>query len=305
MSILIDKIREYRDICIFHHVRPDGDAIFSAAALKEIIRDNFTGKNVHIGGFDQCDLLDVHDDLSDDLIAGSLVIVTDTANRDRIDDVRAMNGAYIIKIDHHPDHDPYGAINHVRSDAAAACQVVAELAMEEGMNISSKAAEYLLCGILTDTMSFVTTNTSSETLVTAGELLKRSEKSISELHLMMFGEGLNDFMVRNEFRNRLSVEGNCGYIIADEGLLDELDITNRQAKDMVSCFGGIKELRSWAVFAYDKEKGKYDASLRSVKEIAVNEVAAKYNGGGHRNAAGIKDLSYDDCLSIVKELSVL
>ena len=48
------------------------------------------------------------DEIPDETIQGALVIVCDTANEARIDDQRYHNGRKLIKIDHHPNEDPYG-----------------------------------------------------------------------------------------------------------------------------------------------------------------------------------------------------
>ncbi len=47
-------------------------------------------------------------EVEDVFYQGALVIVTDTANSPRISDQRYQLAEKLIKIDHHPNDDPYG-----------------------------------------------------------------------------------------------------------------------------------------------------------------------------------------------------
>ncbi len=54
----------------------------------------------------------------------ALVIVTDTANAPRIDDRRFDNGDELIKIDHHPNDEPFGDIMWVEPDASSCSEMI-------------------------------------------------------------------------------------------------------------------------------------------------------------------------------------
>lgn len=47
---------------------------------------------------------------------GALVITTDTANTPRIANKLYDQGDFLIKIDHHPDVDPYADMSYVDPD---------------------------------------------------------------------------------------------------------------------------------------------------------------------------------------------
>lgn len=49
---------------------------------------------------------------------------------------------------------------------------------------------------------------------------------------------------------------------------------------------------------------EYDGSLRS-KTISINEIAQRFNGGGHKNACGVKDLTKKQLDELIQELSLL
>lgn len=73
------------------------------------------------------DFLGVPDEVKDEDFDGALVIVTDTANTERVDDQRYSGGAKIIKIDHHPNDDAYGDIILVDTDASSSSEMIYEL----------------------------------------------------------------------------------------------------------------------------------------------------------------------------------
>ena len=52
------------------------------------------------------------------------MIVTDTANRPRVDDERYTKGKYLIKIDHHPNDDVYGDICWVNTQASSCSEII-------------------------------------------------------------------------------------------------------------------------------------------------------------------------------------
>ncbi|MCG4650705.1 hypothetical protein L0P02_12090, partial [Bifidobacterium longum] len=66
------------------------------------------------------------DEIESDVYDDALVIVTDTANAPRIDDRRFNNGDELIKIDHHPNDEPYGDLMWVRDDASSCSEMIYE-----------------------------------------------------------------------------------------------------------------------------------------------------------------------------------
>ncbi len=98
------------------------------------------------------------DQITDDVYDNALVIVTDTANTERVDDQRYTKGKMVIKIDHHPNDDAYGDLLWVDTTASSCSEMIYEL-FEEGHNaanwsLSSAAARLLFAGIVGDTGRF-------------------------------------------------------------------------------------------------------------------------------------------------------
>ena len=70
---------------------------------------------------------------------------------------------------------------------------------------------------------------------------------------------------------------------------------------MVNDFNYIEGIEAWAVFSYDKVNNNIRGSIRSRGPI-VNEVASKYNGGGHKFASGVRLKDFDEVDLLIKDL---
>src|SRR5690625_594997 len=126
---IIELIEAYDRIIIHRHVRPDPDAYGSQAGLQRLIQLSYPTKDVYIVGEEDPDLhyLVRMDEIADETYEGALVIVCDTANTERICDQRYKLGEKIIKIDHHPNIDPYGDLLWVNTDASSTSEMIYEL----------------------------------------------------------------------------------------------------------------------------------------------------------------------------------
>ena len=303
-SKLLNLIEEYNDICIFRHVRPDGDATFSSLAMYYFLKDNFKNKNIKIGGNEKFDLVSKNDKISDKLIQKSLVIILDTATSERIDDFRALAGKYIVKIDHHPITEQYGELNIVNPNASSASEVLAKILLSSKFNkykISQKVYEYLFCGILTDTLCFKTANTTSNTLKIASKLVEYGNLKISDLYEYINDVNIDTYNKISKLRTYLKVENSFGLIKLDKKALVKLDMDALEAKNQIDEIGGIKELKVWAI-ATENEDG-WDCSLRSKRPYVINKFTYKYGGGGHPNACAVKHVSLSQINSLIKEIS--
>lgn len=299
---ILDKILKYDIITIYRHIKPDGDAVGSQLGFKTWINDNFPNKEVYVMGNDKFDIYPVLDKVKDDIIKKSLAIVLDSSDIGRVDDQRYKLSEYIIKIDHHPFGDKYGKINFIQEKDAAVCEILTKMFKEfekKKYIFSTQCAEYLYSGLLTDTLSFRTTNVTKQTLE-SGSYLVSKNISPSALSLRMFSKSYKSFRLANFIRSKVKYRNGLAYIILNKKQLETLKTTSMIARNQVSELGSVKEFEVWAIFTQE-ENDLYQGTLRS-KEIAVNNIALKYNGGGHKNAAGVNNLTKNDLTNIISDL---
>ncbi len=290
---IAELIERADSICIFRHVRPDCDAVGSQFGLKQWINDNFPKKKVYALGNETCSqgIWPSSDIVGDDTVKGSLAVVLDASTADRIDDDRWQLAHPVIRIDHHPDLKPFGDLSLINEKAAASCEILTHFFLHTGLQLSCKTAEYLYAGLLTDTLCFRTSNTTADTLKAAAALAEK-EIRIPEINRELFDHSLKEFRFATKFRDHLEALAGerLGIVKLDRDELAAYGLSGSDARNHIDEIGHIRELQIWAVFTRHSGDDLYDASLRS-KTIRINDTAARYGGGGHLNAAGIKDLT--------------
>src|SRR5690606_1184278 len=153
IEAILKTITEFDTIIIHRHVRPDPDAYGSQCGLAEILIASFPTKHVFVVGEDEPSLLFLKemDKIPDEIYADALVIVCDTANQGRISDTRYKQGKKLIKIDHHPNDDPYGDYVWVDTNASSCSEMIYELYLQgknQGLSFSKEAARFLFAGIV-------------------------------------------------------------------------------------------------------------------------------------------------------------
>ena len=114
------------------------------------------------------------DSIPDEAYEGALVIVTDTANQPRVSDKRYVKGEYLIKIDHHPNEDPYGDICLVETQASSSSEIIAKISFSTGdkLPMNDAAARLLYAGIVGDTGRFLYPATTAMTMKIASKLMQ-------------------------------------------------------------------------------------------------------------------------------------
>ncbi|MDQ0255036.1 phosphoesterase RecJ-like protein [Evansella vedderi] len=306
-DIIFEKIKQYDSIIIHRHVRPDPDALGSQGGLKEVIKGHFPDKKVYIVGErdDSLSFLVEMDEVGDAVFQRSLIIVCDTANRERIDDERYEKGDFLIKIDHHPEVDEYGDIAWVDETASSTSEMICELFLEfekDGAELSDEAARLLYAGIVGDTGRFRFPNTTEQTFHWAGKLI-RKEFSRPELYDKLYEKSLPltrlEGYVLSNFELRPS---GAGVIYLTKDKLKEFGVTSKEAANIVNTFSTLKGIKAWVFFV--EEEDLIRVRLRS-KGPEIHHLAGRYNGGGHPMASGAHVLSWEETKEVLRDLDEL
>ena len=91
------------------------------------------------------------------------------------------------------------------------------------------------------------------------------------------------------------------YLKITQDILDNYGVDAATAGNMVNDFNYISEVYAWGIFSYDKQNNNIRGSIRSRGPV-INEIAAKYNGGGHKLASGAKVMTMDEAEALIKDL---
>lgn len=301
---ILDAIKQYDTIIVHRHVRPDPDAYGSQGGLAEIIKESFPEKKVYAVGKEEPSLHFMRrlDQVEDEIFKGALIIVCDTANAERICDSRYALGDKLIKIDHHPNEDPYGDLLWVDTTASSCSEMIYEFYLsgkDKGLKISDEAARLLYAGIVGDTGRFLFPSTTEKTFSYAGELIhykfSRTELYDSMYELKANVVKLNGFVLQNF---KLHSNGVASVELTKE-LLKEFDVQPPEASLLVGVLGNVAGIKAWVFFI--EEDDQIRVRLRS-KGPVINGVARKFNGGGHPLASGASIYSWNDKEAVLKEL---
>ena len=283
-------LRQWDDILLLTHRRPDGDTVGSAAALCAALRQ--LGKRAWLlPNPDITDLNGVYgapywapEDVrarrvvSVDIAARSLFYPAAEAYMDRID----------LAIDHHPSFEGFGAARCVDPGRAACGEIVYEICRELG-EITPEVALPLYAAVATDTGCFVYANTTANTHAVAAALL---------------ATGIDYFAVnkrhfRTKTRRRIALEaemlakmtffhqGRGVFMAVPLELMERVRATESDAEDLSTLAGMVEGVDCGAVLR-ELSPDVWKLSLRTGANGRVNatEVCRLLGGGGHAMAAG-------------------
>ena len=301
---IFEAIQQFDTIIIHRHVRPDPDAYGSQCGLAEMLKASFPAKEVYVVGKDEESLtfLKQMNVISETIYEKALVIVCDTANQDRICDSRYGKGEMLIKIDHHPNDDPYGDIVWVDTTFSSTSEMIYEFYLhgkDKDLVLNKEAARLIYAGIVGDTGRFLFPSTTSRTFKYAADLIDY-DFSFPKLYNSLYRTkrnvaNLSGFVLQNF----TLLDSGIASILISKEMLTEFNVTTSDASQIVGLLGNIEGVKAWVFFV--EEDDQIRVRLRS-KGVVINQVAKKFNGGGHPLAAGASIYSWDEVDDVIAEL---
>jgi phosphoesterase RecJ-like protein len=301
---ILDTIQQFETIVIHRHVRPDPDAYGSQGGLAEILKASFPEKSIFTVGETEPSLafLNDMDTIADETYRNALVIVCDTANRERVSDQRFQLGSKLIKIDHHPNHDAYGDLQWVDETASSVSEMIYAFYLfgkDKGLCMTDEAARLLYAGIVGDTGRFLYPSTSRKTFEYAGELI-HYDFDRTELYHHLYEVEPNVVKLQGYIYQNLEIDSSgAAVVVLKRELIAQYGVSPHDASQLVSTLGDIKGLAAWCFFI--EETDQIRLRFRS-KGPVINEIARKYNGGGHPLAAGATVYSWDTVEAVKRDL---
>ncbi len=288
MEHILQKIKEYNRIIIHKHIRPDGDCYGAGFGLKEIIKETYPNKEVYVVGetAEYVKFIGDIDEIPDEYFKEALSIVVDTASGERVSDQRFKLADYVIKIDHHIPVEDFGNYQYVDTTRPAASQIILEfyLKFKDELKFNMNAAKALYTGIVTDTGRFKYRSVSAETFKAVAFLLEYG---------LDFTEILGKLDIKSErlmklqgyvLQNFEKTPDGVAYIKMKPEIIKKFGTTLEEATSLVNELSTLEDCPVWMLFA-EYENHIVRGRLRSRKP-AIDKLANKYNGGGHKLACG-------------------
>ncbi|MBG9982054.1 bifunctional oligoribonuclease/PAP phosphatase NrnA [Aerococcaceae bacterium DSM 111020] len=301
----IEYIENYDTIIIHRHVRPDPDAVGSQLGLKVLLESAFPNKRILAAGTitEGLSWMGRMDEVKSEDYEEALVIVTDTANQDRIDGKQYDQGQKLIKIDHHLIVDAYGDLQMAYPEATSASQLITEIALQsEGhIPLTVEASKLLYAGIVADTGRFLY-NPTPETFEMAMHLVtypidtrkitdQFSEKSVEEARFEGYA-----------YQNIQFYDEGVASLVITRDIMRQYGITEEATNIVLTIPSNVTGMYTWVNFIEQEgDNPKYRVRLRS-KGPAINGIAEAHDGGGHAMASGAKADSEEEMNEIINEL---
>ena len=305
-------------ICICGHVSPDGDAIGSGLALKCALKS--FGKDITMLLADDVAKLDPKYDFlpgSESYIHAKsykgvpdVFVCVDVPNAQRLGysaSVVHARSKLTITVDHHADDGRMSQLSYTDPDAASTTVLIWRLAQALGITLDRDIATCALSGLMTDTGSFQYQNADKEAFDCAAQMvscgadpneistnffqrksiasIKLEAITISNMKLFCDGQAAISYITREDMKNTHATKADCDTLI---NVLRSIDGVR------VACI--LKEMK-------DDIRG----SLRSKDNTDVASLAARFNGGGHKAAAGFTmhgklDAAINEMIANISEL---
>ena len=302
---IFKKIEEYDTIVIARHIGVDPDALCSQLALRDSIRLTFPEKKVMAVGTGSAKFIQIGKLDKLENVSNALLIITDTPDMKRVDSVDFSQFAYKIKIDHHPFIEKFCDIELIEDEASSASEIVMKLINNTPLKCDSNIAEILYMGLVSDSNRFLFNSCTSETFALVSEYLEKYPFDLGSLYQKLYLRPLNEVRLEGYISLNMNVtENGLGYIQITDEIIKQFEVDSAAAGNMVNNFNFISEVLVWATITEDIKNNQIRVSIRS-RGPEINQLAEKYNGGGHKFASGAKLKTFDDAMLLIKELDLL
>lgn len=292
-----------RSVLLTTHAKPDGDALGSVAALAEAL--------VRCGRAVECRVMPpvprnlrflmgpgqwvVHDEHTPPpAVEPDRIIVVDTGARSQlqplIDWIEARRDRVIV-IDHHLHGDDIAARRFVDGQAAAACEIVADLVDALGVPVDEAMGQALFTGIASDTGWFRFSNVRGKTHRLAARLLELGIDHSDLYARTEQGERPEKLalMTRALASTRLIADGRAAVMSLRESDFADTGARPDETERFVDLPQAVSDVQVVALLVEQGELTRL--SLRSKPgddAVDVNQLAQQFGGGGHARAAGAK-----------------
>ncbi|HNZ54355.1 MAG TPA: bifunctional oligoribonuclease/PAP phosphatase NrnA [bacterium] len=303
-----------RSILIAGHEMPDGDSMGSCIAMASILER--MGKDVKVYRSGQFPFnymfLKGSGNACESIPEGpfDLFVILDSGSPERVGEdlykLMASSTGKKILFDHHTlkkENDDFFDAVYSDTSACATAAIVYRWAADRGMALNKEESEAVYSAIISDTGGLKYGSTNKESFIILSELLDRVNpwdvatriyENVPVEQLKMLSEVLADL--------RILAEGKAAVIRITLDQFERYKLHPDHVDSFVNYARSIKGVQIAMRFR-EKGPGTWKVSMRSRGNIDANEVASRFGGGGHKNAAGfVFKGTFEEGLKAVEEI---
>ena len=300
LGALCNLLAQPKRTLIICHARPDGDAIGSAFALKEILRQ--TGSEAYCVCENEVPsrLKFLTAEIQSSALPSAIpdgfiperIITVDTASPSQMGKLGGFFENNVdVMIDHHRVGEPY-ADHYIDSTAAATGEIIYRIA-DKLLSARAKPIPLCVCkclyaAISSDTGCFKYSNVTPSTHIVAAALIKNGVDG-AEINRLLFDTksparlhaekvGLDNIKLR--------FDGRVALVALDYDTLNALEVDPEEYDAFIDA-ARLVEGAEVAISIRRPSPGEpFRVSMRSMSSVDVSEICAVFGGGGHVKAAG-------------------
>ena len=303
------RIEEAVNILVVSHHDPDGDALGSSLGLSLFL--NSIEKKTTVYNRDKCpeylnfidssNLVNSIENISDDF---DLILLLDLNDFERTGEDMSIylknTQTDIIVIDHHQNPKIKTNFSLIDANSSSTGILIYNLILSFGQPINNLIATLLLTTIITDTSSFRNSNTNSEALRVASELINLGANMQLINSSLLNERSLNQLLLEKEILLNHEFYSDIHTLISfcTTENYRSTNTTKEQSEGIANFLLNHKEVKI-GIFIRQISKNSWKVSMRTDGFINLSLLANKFDGGGHKNASGF---SFDGNIDYLKKL---
>lgn len=326
MIIISDsKIKEFEDFLNNHnffyvagHKEPDGDAIFSCLGMAEILKSrNLDYQLLSAGPFKRNEIRPKAKLFSNEMRFISEperkktgLIILDCSELSRLGDIEGdLRNLDTFIIDHHKTAE-VSENSIIDSTSPACCCLVQQIYEKLAGKLTRKSAEYFFFGLATDTGYFRFLDTkSAEVFRQTARLIEAGVNPRKIYDTITGGKAYSTRKLLGIMLERAERRYNNKLVITYE-TMEDTKKWGQEGRDNDSLYSLLLSVEGVEAVLFVRQDTELTCTcgFRSRDAVDVSAIAAKFGGGGHKNAAGlsidgkIKDVTEKICLEFAKIL---
>ncbi len=297
----IAALAEAKTIFITAHVGPDGDTLGSMLGIKHALEKArphihrvdcvISGKMPDVYRF----LPGIKDVLRMETATTlmpkyDMAISVDCGSADRLGLAQVVFEAadISVNIDHHISNIKFGKINIVETTAAASAEVVFDILKTMKIPMDAQIATCLYTGIITDTGGFKYSNTTVKVMETTAQLINAGANPEYIFKQLYDEQPRSQVMIQAQalLNTEFNADQTIGWTVVTRDLLAKHGAEDEHIDGLVESIRKIDSILIAVVYKETKS-GHTKVSIRSDHHaIDVAAVMGKFDGGGHKMAAG-------------------
>lgn len=318
LSAIIERIDRSKNIVLTAHKSPDGDSIGSSMAMYQYLKT--LDKKVLVCHPDPCpnyltwvenvgEILNYEEQaeqVAKALSEAELIFALDYNHPSRIGDMTPLladSKEKLVMIDHHLNPADFVSLAYSKPETCSTAELVYELIHADSrVEMNERIGTPIYLGLLTDSGSFRFNSVVARTHEIVADLLN-SGVNHTRIHESVFDQNsINQIRLKSYALNQkleLLHDNQVALISLTEEELNNFNYQKGDTEGLVNTGLSIKGIRMSILL---QQKGDaIKMSMRSKKEVYVNQLAADhFDGGGHAYASG--GISHDTMENTLNKL---